>query len=218
MYKKCTTDTNLKYYIVGAINYLGDFYWLNFFNIWNHICTIAHMQYFVIGISGSETIITTLASAVPAMYTWCLYWEWTLEEVKDYVLTAGYCHIISMVAGSTDSCAVPAGEEVEVIGGLTVHTVQEDCTIALTKTARKNLYLVFSHAWTWTIQTIPSPGLDAIQSHPLYFTVASFRYTVHKVTSVRCTCNIVHTGLSFNCPYEMNGELTCLEYMWAPFD
>lgn len=48
-----------------------------------------------------------------------------------------------MVAGSTDSCAVLAGEEVEVIGGLAVHTVQEDCTIALTKTARKNLYLLF---------------------------------------------------------------------------
>lgn len=44
---------------------------------------------------------------------------------------------MSMVTESTDGCAVLTGEEVEVVGGLAVHTVQEDCTIALTKTARK---------------------------------------------------------------------------------
>ena len=45
-----------------------------------------------------------------------------------------------MVTESTDSCAVLTGEEVEVVGGPAAHTVQEDCTIALTKTARKNLF------------------------------------------------------------------------------
>ena len=39
-----------------------------------------------------------------------------------------------MAAGSTDGCAVPAGEEVEVAGIVTVHIIQKDCTIASTKT------------------------------------------------------------------------------------
>ena len=53
------------------------------------------------------------------------------------LLTAGNCHIISMAAGSTDGCAVLTGEEMEEIGRVAVHTVQENCTTTLTKTGRK---------------------------------------------------------------------------------
>ena len=53
------------------------------------------------------------------------------------LLTAGNCHIISMAAGSTDGCAVLAGEEVEEIGGVAVHIVQENWIITLIKTGKK---------------------------------------------------------------------------------
>ena len=46
-----------------------------------------------------------------------------------------------MVAGSANGGTVLAGEEVEEVGGVAVHIVQEDCTITLTKTVRKGLYL-----------------------------------------------------------------------------
>ena len=52
-------------------------------------------------------------------------------------LTAGNCHIISMVAGSTDGCAVLTGEEVEEIGGVAAHIVQENLTTTLTKSVKK---------------------------------------------------------------------------------
>ena len=53
-------------------------------------------------------------------------------------LTAGNCHIISMVAGYTDSCAVLTGEEVEEIGGVAAHIVQENLTTTLTKSVKQN--------------------------------------------------------------------------------
>ena len=56
------------------------------------------------------------------------------------LLTAGNCYIISMAAGSTDGCAVLTGEEMEEIGRVAVHTVQENCTITLTKTGKKQLF------------------------------------------------------------------------------
>ena len=43
-----------------------------------------------------------------------------------------------MVTEPTDGCAVLTGEEVEEVGRGAAYTVQEDCTIALIKTARKN--------------------------------------------------------------------------------
>ena len=46
-----------------------------------------------------------------------------------------------MVAGSADGCAVPAGEEVEEVGGVAVHIVQEDWTSTLTKTVKKNRFM-----------------------------------------------------------------------------
>ena len=45
-----------------------------------------------------------------------------------------------MVAGSTDGCAVLTGEEVEEIGGVAAHIVQENWTITLTKTVKKELF------------------------------------------------------------------------------
>ena len=56
-------------------------------------------------------------------------------------LTAGNCHIASMAAGSTDGCAVLTGEEVEEIGGVAAHIVQENWTITLTKTGKKILLI-----------------------------------------------------------------------------
>jgi len=47
-----------------------------------------------------------------------------------------------MAAGSTDGCAVLTGEEVEEIGGVAVHIVQENWTITLTKTGKKNCFMM----------------------------------------------------------------------------
>ena len=62
------------------------------------------------------------------------------------LLTAGNCDIVSMVAGSADGCAVPAGEEMEEIGGVAVYFVQEDGTITLAKTVKKNRFMIKSRA------------------------------------------------------------------------
>ena len=53
-------------------------------------------------------------------------------------LTADNCYIISMAAGSTDGHAVLTGEEMEEIGGVAAHIVQENLTTTLTKTVTKN--------------------------------------------------------------------------------
>ena len=45
-----------------------------------------------------------------------------------------------MVAGSADGGAVLAGEEMEEVGGVAVYFIQEDCTITLTKTVRKESF------------------------------------------------------------------------------
>ena len=58
------------------------------------------------------------------------------SETNSYILTAGDCHIVSMVTDATDNCSVPAGEEVKVAGGVAVHIIQENCTIAYTKAVR----------------------------------------------------------------------------------
>lgn len=52
------------------------------------------------------------------------------------LLTAGDCHIVSMVTEATDECSVLAGEEVKVAGGVAVHIIQENCSIAYTKAVR----------------------------------------------------------------------------------
>ena len=63
-----------------------------------------------------------------------LYIRWS--ETNSYILTAGDCHIVSMVTDATDECSVQAGEEVKVAGGVAVHIIQENCTIAYTKPVR----------------------------------------------------------------------------------
>lgn len=65
-----------------------------------------------------------------------------VRKVLSKLLTAGNCYIVSMVAGSADGCAVPAGEEMEEIGGVAVYFVQEDCTITLAKTVKKNRFMI----------------------------------------------------------------------------
>ena len=62
-----------------------------------------------------------------------------IQKVMNKLLTAGNCHIISMAAGSTDGCAVLTGEEMEEIGGVAAHIVQENCTITLTKSGKKTI-------------------------------------------------------------------------------
>ena len=51
-----------------------------------------------------------------------------------------------MVTEATDECSVLAGEEVKVAGGVAVHIIQENCTIAYTKAVR-----VKKHAYTYDI-------------------------------------------------------------------
>ena len=41
-----------------------------------------------------------------------------------------------MVTDATDNYSVLAGEEVKVAGGVAVHIIQENCTIAYTKAVR----------------------------------------------------------------------------------
>ena len=53
------------------------------------------------------------------------------------LLTAGNCHINSMVTESADGGTVLAGEEVKIVGGVAIHIVQENWTITLTKAVRK---------------------------------------------------------------------------------
>ena len=59
---------------------------------------------------------------------------------KTILLTAGDCHAISMITDATDECSVLAGEEVKVAGGVAVHIIQENCTIAYTKAVKIEKY------------------------------------------------------------------------------
>ena len=63
-----------------------------------------------------------------------------VRKLLKKLLTAGNCYIISMVAGSADAGPVLAGEEMEEVGGVAVYFIQEDCTITLTKTVRKESF------------------------------------------------------------------------------